>query len=251
MQLLPIKTPTLKAGDDLGLILKKSGKIHDGDIVVVSSKAVATAEGAAINLSAVDVTDEARALAKQTGTQKTVEHVQAILNETKRMNGRIVVTSHGIMLTELQPDGFTEGRILVTNAGLDLSNVETGYAIGWPMDPVSSAKKLRETLGNVGIIISDSGLCPRRKGVMAFALAVAGLDPIVSQVGTPDIFGRELTVTEEAIADQLATAGNFLMGNAGQSVPATVITDHNITLSECNGWVTGIEPEMDIFHGLI
>ena len=251
MEIYPIKTPTLKGGDDLGKILQECGTISDGDIVVISSKAVATIEGAAIPLNDITVTNEAKELAEKTGTQKSLEHVQAILNETARMNGRVVITINGIMLTELKPDGFGEGRILVTNAGLDLSNVVDGYAIGWPIDPVASALRLREQLGNVGIIISDSGLCPRRKGVMAFALTVSGIDPIISKVGDPDIFGRNLEVTEEAVADQLATAGNFLMGNAGQSTPAATIRNHNLEMSTFNGWVSGIDPELDIFHGLI
>ena len=169
------------------------------------------------------------------------------------------------------------GTILVANAGLDESNVPEGYAMGWPRDPVASVAKLREELeehikrnkGNRGdkgdsplslvspvsplcaLILTDSCCHPRRIGVTAFAMTVSGLDPLQSQKGENDLFGKPLRITTEAIADQLATAANFLMGNAGQSVPAVLVRDHGLTLSEWEGWVPGIEPKEDLFTGVL
>jgi len=57
-------------------------------------------------------------------------------------------------------------------------------------------------------------------------------------------------MTFEATADQLATAANFLMGNAAESVPAVILRGHGITLTEDEGWVPGIKPEEDLFKGL-
>lgn len=250
MQIIGIATPLLSPGDDLATILLTHGDIRDGDIVVVSSKAVATVEGAAIELATLDISDRAQTLSESYG--KDVAYRQAVLNETARMNGEIIQGINGVVLTELLPDGLSEGSILVPNAGLDRSNVAEGYAIGWPHDPVASCTKLRDALGgNVGIILSDSGLSPRRKGVVAFALAVSGLHPFVSQVGQADLFGQELRVTEEAVADQLATAANFVMGNSNQCMPAAIIRGHQLSLCDYAGWVPGIKREEDIYHHVI
>src|SRR3989338_9234606 len=240
MELLPILTPRLKAGDDLVSQLTK-GKPRPGDIIAVSSKAVATVEGSAIDLRKLSVSAEAALWATKLNRDDPLEGAfrQAVINETARMNGRVLDTSAYAMLTELRPDGLTEGTILAVNAGLDQSNTLPDHAIGWPKDPVASARKLRqhleqtlhvagstfhgETLSNVqrgtserriGILLTDSCCRPRRLGVTAMALAVSGFPPLISQIGKPDLFGKELRMTFEATADQLATAANFLMGNA-------------------------------------
>lgn len=222
-----LHTPVLASGDDIVALLKEGG-VSAGDIVVLSSKAMATVEGRVV---ACD------------DFEKLVEE------ETARMHGRIIRSSHGVLLTELQPDGM-DGTFLVPNAGLDRSNVAEGYAVGWPQDPVATVKRLREGLG-AAIILSDSGLSPRRRGVVAFAIACAGIDPIQSLIGTPDLFGKDMRYTEEAVADQLATMGNTVMGNSDQSVPAAIIRDHGIPMTDYCGWVPGIERERDLYHGVI
>ena len=251
MEILPIRTPLLQEGDDLADIISTIGRISEGDIVIVSSKAFATVEGAAFSLDTLTPSAQAKKLAK-THTKSAV-HYQAVINETERMNGTIIQTHNGVVLTELKPDGMEDGSILVPNAGLDRSNVEDGYIIGWPLDPVSSVRKLYDALEikRCAVIMTDSGLCPRRIGVMAFALAVCGIDPLLDLVGKPDLFGQDMRMTEEAIADQLATAGNFIMGNADQATPAAIIRGHDVPFTDFCGWVPGIEREKDIYHGVI
>ncbi|NOS67810.1 MAG: hypothetical protein HOO67_05625 [Candidatus Peribacteraceae bacterium] len=292
MLVLPIKTPVLKTGDDLAALLCAGAEILPGDIVVVSSKAVATVEGAAIDLSLITPSDAARELSEKTG--RSPQFSEAVLQECRRLHGTIVGTCIGGGLTDVRPsldtrrDGATRDdknvwSILVASAGLDESNAGTGFAIGWPKDPVLSARKLREELekrtkghkgrksdkrdkGNplplsplrhlsplppsLAVIITDSCCRPRRLGVTAFALTVSGLDPLQPNTG-PDLFGRPLRMTTEAAADQLATAANFLMGNGAQSVPAVIIRDHGLTLSDWEGWVPGIEPEKDLFRDIL
>lgn len=250
MELIPIQTPILKEGDDLASVLSESGLIQDGDILVISSKAVATAEGAAIEMETMEVTEQAKDLAE--GTKKSDAYYQVVLNETARMNGSIIQSVNGVVLTELKPDGMEEGSILVPNAGLDRSNIKEGYVIGWPEDPVASLRELNKNFDqNIALVLTDSGLSPRRRGITAFALAAKGIDPVVSMRGTPDLFGTALRITEEAVADQLATAANFLMGNSDQSIPAVTVRDHGIAFSDFAGWVPGIVREEDIYHGVI
>lgn len=248
MQIIPIKTPVLRKGDDLVSLIQKD--IQDSDILIVSSKAIATIEGAAIDLSTIAPSQAANDLATSRGDSKPPEFFEVVLKETARMNGSIVQANYGVALTELKPEGM-EGSFLVPNAGLDTSNIEAGFTVGWPVDPVASVKALNDALGNVALILTDSGLSPRRRGVTAFAIACSGIDPLLSLIDTPDLFGNNLHVTEEAVADQLATAGNAIMGNSDQCIPAAIIRDHHYTLSTYLGYVPGIEREKDLYHNVI
>lgn len=250
MHVIPVQTSLLCTGDSLSAFLKNAADIRDGDILVISSKAIATVEGAAIHLLDVVVSKEAEILAEK--NVKSATFYQVVLNETERMHGKIVQSVHGIVLTELHPDPSQEGSLFVPNAGLDRSNIADGFVIGWPKDPVKSALKIREEMHlDIGIIVTDSGLVPRRRGVTAFALCNCGFDPIVSMIGSPDLFGQDMSVTEEAVADQLATAANFVMGNTNQCTPAAIIRDHHIPFTNFCGWVPGIERQKDLYHGVI
>ncbi|MDD4287793.1 MAG: coenzyme F420-0:L-glutamate ligase [Candidatus Peribacteraceae bacterium] len=251
MKILPLSTPILKRGDDLAALLTAAGTLLENDIVVVSSKAIAMTEGTVIDLKNIHPTAEAEEWAQRSGRSATFR--QAVLDETKRLHGKVAGGSALAMLTEVKPTGL-KGTLLVPNAGLDQSNVPDGFAIGWPLDPVASAKLLRQRLQEktgkrIAVVVSDSCCRPRRWGVTAFALVACGLDPLSSQIGRKDLFGRPLTMTVEAVADQLATAANTVMGNADQSIPAAIIREHGLTLSDFEGWVKGIEPEEDLFQG--
>jgi coenzyme F420-0:L-glutamate ligase len=247
MEILPIKTPILHPGDDIVALLYK--EVRAGDIIVVSSKAVATVENAFVSLRDIPASAEAKELARVTG--RSAEFCHAVLRETKRMQGKVVGSAPGAVLTEVRPEGLTSGSILIANAGLDESNAPRETAIGWPKDPVASLERLRSGHTDSALIMTDSCVHPRRSGVTAFALAVTGLDPLQSMKGEKDLFGRALRITTEAIADQLATAANFVMGNAGQAIPAAIIRDHGVALSDWSGWVPGIEPEEDLFQGVL
>ncbi len=289
MQLLPIRTPLLKPGDDIADMMvhgacpepcrRAHHDIVTGDIVIISSKAVATVEGNEINLRALTVSAEAKKISAESG--RDAPYVQAVMHEAARMNGRIVSTAPGGLLTVLRPAGFPRGRLMVPGAGLDQSNIKEGYAIGWPVDPVKSVVNLRKRLlelirnpkspgiprtrnnlssldsleslesPNIAVIISDSCCHPGRLGVTAFALACAGIDPFLSLIGTKDAMGRTMRHTQEAVADQLATAANMIMGNADQLTPAAIIRDHGFALSDYEGWVPCIEQDKDLFQGIM
>lgn len=253
MIILPIHTPILRSGDDLGKVLSENAGITPGDVIVVSSKVIATVEDSRIDLKSTSPTDDGKTWATRSGLSP--EFCQAVINECARMNGAILGASPHALITGLRPDGFS-GRLLVPNAGLDQSNVEKGFAIGWPLDPVASAKRLQSEITKragftIAVIISDSCCVPGRLGVTAFALAACGIDPIAGEVGKPDLFGKTLQVTNEAVADQMATAANMLMGNAAQSVPAAIIRDHGRPMTGFCGWVDGIEPDKDLFRSVM
>jgi coenzyme F420-0:L-glutamate ligase/coenzyme F420-1:gamma-L-glutamate ligase len=261
MELLPIVSPLLRSGDDLASIIALAG-VRPGDIIVVSSKALATVEGAMIDLRSITPSKEAHTWTERCGGSPAFR--QAVLDEVRRLHGRVLPGCPQAMLTELKPEGLPSGVILAANAGLDESNAPEGHAIGWPKDPVKSVMKLRTNLeftiqtskpANqqtskplLAIILSDSTCRPRRIGVTAQALTVSGIEPVQSLIGEKDLYGKNLRMTQEAVADQLATAANIVMGNEMQSIPAVIIRDHGIGLSDYEGWVPGIEAKEDLFH---
>ncbi len=248
MHLLPVRTPLLQAGDDIASIIMQSCTPLDGDILVVSSKALATVEGAAMDLGTFTPGAEASLLAA--GCGRTPAFVEAVLHETRRLHGTVRDSCPGALLTELRPDGLRTGTILVANAGLDESNVAPGHAIGWPHDPVQSMQALYKAI-SIPIILTDSCVKPRRLGVTAFAIACVGCDPFRNEIGAKDLFEKPLHITVEAVADQLAVAANILMGNAAQSIPAVLVREHGIPHSDFCGWVDGIEPKDDLFAGML
>src|SRR3990167_6495194 len=141
MKIFPIRTGLLKKGDSLEKEIKD---VHAGDIIVVSSKIIATTEGAMIELRTMTPSEEAKQLSEKTG--RSPEFMQAVLEETKRLHGKILSAVPGAVLTELKPTGLPSGTILTANAGLDESNIEKGFAVGWPVDPVKSAMRLKKEL---------------------------------------------------------------------------------------------------------
>jgi coenzyme F420-0:L-glutamate ligase len=252
MELLALQTRRLQPGDDLAATLRESAAIRAGDILVVSSKAIATVEGRVIDLHSMKPGAEAVKWASACG--RSAEFCEAVRMELERLRGRVVGSAPGALLTEAQPEGLSEGTILTANAGLDESNVPEGRAVGWPEDPVLSVRHLRAKLadiGDIGLIVSDSVCIPRRLGVIAIALVASGFDPITTQRGRRDLFGKPLAITDEAVADQLATAANAVMGNAAQSVPAVLIRNHGIEPSKFEGWVPGIVASQDLFRGVM
>lgn len=248
MELLPINTPVIRPGDDVASVLRKSAALRAGDIVIVSSKAVATAENAAILLSRLSITPEARAYAAKTG--RSEGFMEAVLAETKRLQGRVVGTAPGALLTELFPAGM-HGQLLVPNAGLDESNIGKDFCIGWPKDPVGSAATLREKLMGMPVVITDSCCVPRRRGVTAFALSCAGIDPFRPLQGEEDLFGKKMRITVEAVADQLAIAGNMVMGNAAEAIPAVIARGHGLPSSDFCGWVDAMDEREDLFREIM
>ena len=246
MELIPLKTGLLRKGDDLAAALRRAGDVRPGDIVVVTSKVVATCEDAFYDLTTIPVSDQARAEAETTG--RSPEFCQAVLEETARMDGNVVGRCPGALLCLVRP--AKDMHIVAANAGMDQSNVPDGTALGWSRDSAASAKRLREELG-CAVIVIDSCCTPLRTGIDAFALACAGVDPVRDERGKPDLFGKPLRITRDAVADELASAASLLMGNAGQATPAVIARGHGLPPSDFAGWVPTFPPEEDLFRDVI
>jgi coenzyme F420-0:L-glutamate ligase / coenzyme F420-1:gamma-L-glutamate ligase len=190
-------------------------RLRDGDIIVVSSKFVAVAEGRVVALDSVVPTSSALALAKR--WEMPAELCELIVRESDGIVGGVA----GFILT------LKEG-LLTPNAGIDKSNIEHGRVVLYPEDPVDSAVALADALRfrrgvSVGVVVADSRLMPTRKGTVGVALAAAGIDAIVDLRGKPDLFGNVLRVTSQAIADDLCSGAQIVMGEADEATPMVLV----------------------------
>jgi coenzyme F420-0:L-glutamate ligase len=196
----------LRPGDDLGeLIAEHAPPLQDGDVLVVTSKAVSKVEGRLVELDTAD--PDAREAARQEAIDAETVRVVA-----SRGALRIVETRHGLVLAA---------------AGVDLSNVARHELALLPLDPDASAERLREyvrgRLGvEVGVVISDSMGRPWRTGIIDTAIGVAGITAITDPRGRTDVYGNVLVVTQVAIADELAAAGDLVKGKLS-GIPVAVV----------------------------
>lgn len=214
--------PIFEPGDDLALLIRHALaradlSLEPGDVLVVTSKAVARVEGRFEDVSRVTPSAQAVELGARTG--KDPRLVELILREStgvSRVTGQAIVVRHRL--------GF-----IAANAGIDMSNTRPrGHGDGgpWalllPLDPDASAERLRAALapqGGVGVILSDSFGRPFRLGTVGVAVGLAGLPALWDQRGNPDLFGRTLEQTITALADQVAAAADLVAGQAAEGRP--------------------------------
>ena len=199
--------PEIRPGDQLGDIIvdvcrgEPNGPLHDRDVLVVTQKIVSKAEGRLVD---VDPNDP-------------LSHKQLVEDEAVR----IVRRRGDLIITE------TEHGFVCANSGVDLSNVERGKAALLPKDSDRSARRIRDIvrakLGlEVGVIVSDTFGRAWRKGLTDVAIGVAGIAAVVDLRGTPDALGRVMQVTEVAVADELASAAELVMGKSS-GIPVAVV----------------------------
>jgi len=216
--------PIVKQGDNLAKLivatLQREGVIlNDGDVIVIAHKVVSKAESRIVRLKDIKPSEKAEKIAKV--TLKDPGLVELILQETKSM----VKASPEILIVENR-QGFA-----CINAGADKSNVEgeDAYAL-LPTDPDQSAKQIRSEImrltgKKVAVIISDTYSRPFRRGQVEFAIGVAGIDPFRDYRGQKDLFDYVLKVKNTAVADEIASAAELVMGQGEEGVPVVIIKD--------------------------
>src|ERR1051325_7405543 len=135
--------PLVKEGDDLAAITlaayRDTGLApQDGDVLVVAQKIVSKAEGRIVDVSCVEPSPEAIALAAE--AEKDPRLCEVILSESRR----IVRHRPNLIITE-----HRRGWVMA-NAGIDHSNVAPGdgteRVLLLPLDPDASAEALRQQL---------------------------------------------------------------------------------------------------------
>ncbi|MCD4702729.1 MAG: coenzyme F420-0:L-glutamate ligase [Methanosarcinaceae archaeon] len=224
-----IRTPLIKAGDDLLDVLVQSfGEIHvcpqDGDVLVLAESAVATAEGRLVQLCDVHPGKRARELADQYALDP--REMELVLQECDEVFGGVP----GAALT------ITGGN-LSPNAGIDGSNAPDGWVVLLPENTQRSAAMIRERIEecygcHVGVIIGDSRTQPMRLGCVGVALGTSGIVPVEDARGERDLYGKMLHITHKAVADNLVSAAQLLMGEADEGIPCVLVRNAPVTIVE-------------------
>ncbi len=197
----------VRPGDQLGELVADAcaappnGPLEDGDVLVVTQKVVSKAEGRLVPVDPDDPLSH-KALVEQEAAR------------VLRRRGDLVITE-------------TRHGFVCANSGVDLSNVERGQAALLPLDSDRSARRVRDIvrarLGvTVGVVVSDTFGRPWRKGLTDVAIGVAGIAGVVDLRGTEDALGRPMQVTEVAVADEVASAAELVMGKSS-GCPVAVV----------------------------
>ncbi len=200
-------------GDQVGDIIvnacatEPNGPLQDNDVIVVTQKIVSKAEGRLVEIDPND----------------PLSHKQLVEEEAVR----IVRRRGDLIITE------TKHGFICANSGIDLSNVERGYAALLPLDSDRSARRIRDIvkakLGvSVGVIVSDTFGRPWRKGLTDVAIGVAGIAAVVDLRGTPDALGRTMQVTEVCVADELASTAELVMGKSS-GIPVAIVRGADVS----------------------
>ena len=236
----------VRPGDDpatalLEAFTRQGERFEAGDILVVTQKIISKAEGRLVDLNGVTPSDTARELAEI--SKRDPRLIQVALDES----ARIVRMERGILISE------TRHGFICANAGVDGSNLASpDVAALLPLDPDASADRLRRSIRertgvDVAVIISDTFGRPWRHGQTNVAIGVAGLKPIHDYRGQYDSWGLELKVTEIAVADELASAAELVMGKLDR-VPAAVVRGYAYEPGDGRAGEFVRPPELDMFR---
>jgi len=253
LEIMPLnQLPLLKEGDDLARIIVVRAEnlgvgIRNRDLVVIGQKAVSKAEGRIIDINDVSPSARAVKIAKKTG--KSRGFVDIVLRESTKV-------------LRADKDAFivrTKLGSTCLNAGVDKSNVKgnSTYAL-LPQDPDASARRLRKRIRQltgkkVGVVICDTRSRPFRKGQIEESIGIAGLNPLIDYRGQKDLFGYTLRFKNVAIADELASAAELVMGQGRERTPVAIIRGlTRIRFQDrASSKILAVNGEDDLFRGTL
>jgi coenzyme F420-0:L-glutamate ligase/coenzyme F420-1:gamma-L-glutamate ligase len=243
-----IRTGIIREGDDLVEVLitgadeSEAGSLRDGDLLVVAESAVATAEGRVVRLAGITASPESERTAERFDMDARV--VEVVTRESDTVVGGIP----GFLLC-------MKGGTLLPNAGVDASNAPPGCLVLLPADPDASAREIRKSVRErtgvrIGVIIADSRTHAMRAGCSGVAIGCSGITAVVDIRGRSDLFGRRLEVTKQALADNIASAAEIVMGESDECTPAAVIRGLAIPIGDFEG-VEAIDADECLFMGVL
>jgi coenzyme F420-0:L-glutamate ligase / coenzyme F420-1:gamma-L-glutamate ligase len=207
LAVIPVEgMPEIGAGDVIAELVADAARAQDtplldDDCLVITQKVVSKAEDRLVPLDPSDAAARRRLVES--------ESVRVL-----RRRGELIISE-------------TRQGFVCANAGVDLSNVDEGWAALLPVEPDRSAKRIRDAIRaragvEVAVVVSDTFGRAWRQGLTDVAIGVSGLAAVVDLRGERDERGRELQVTEVAIADEVAAAAELVMGKAA-GVPAAIV----------------------------
>jgi len=216
MRLIPLKSERVKQNDDFYLVLAETltsaqEKLEEGDILVIASKVLAYCEGRLEKIT-------------ESNTFKEIVAREADLV--------LECTEYNEM------DLTLKNRVLIPNAGIDKSNTPEGEVVLWPKDSFKSAREIQDKmkkeygLKKLGILISDSHCHPLRMGTAGIAIGWAGFEGVEDVRGQDDLFGKKMLYTQNAVADNLSSAANLLMGETDASIPFVIVRGYDAVFTD-------------------
>lgn len=225
IQITPIRISNeIVLHNDLSVIIldaidRSQTEIQNGDILVVTHKIVSKAEGRVVDLDSIKPSTKAISMAKEHNKDSRI--MELILKESSQ----ILRAKDGIIISE------TRHGFVCANAGVDQSNVKGDTAVLLPLAPDESADRIRHAVEKkvgkeVAVIITDTFGRTFRNGQTNVAIGIAGINPIKSYIGTYDMYDRKLRVTEIAVADEIASASELVMGKA-EGTPVAIIRGYD------------------------
>ena len=247
LQIVPVPgLPEITPGDDLAslilsALIPSDLTLHDGDVLVVTSKVVSKAERRLVMLDDVEPSPFAIEWARQFG--RDPRHIEIVLRESRR----IARMDRGVLITE------TRHGFICANAGVDASNVPGDDTVCLlPVDPDASAAKLREALAidsglEAAVIISDSFGRAWRHGITDVAIGVAGMDPVADYRGLDDPHGYPMEASVLAVADELAAAAELVMGKT-DGIPLAIVRGYSYSPAPGSAGDLLMPPERDMFR---
>lgn len=233
-------------GDDLITLMLDALAGHgmalqSGDILVITQKIVSKAEGRMVDPQTIEPSHMAQMAALQ--GRKDAAHYEVVLRESRR----IVKMDRGVLITE------THHGLICANSGVDESNVAGGRLVTLlPVDPDASAERIRiglhdRTGVDVAVIISDTFGRAWREGQVNIAIGAAGIAPLANYAGQPDVYGYMMHASVLAVADELASAAELVMGKVDQ-VPVAIVRGYHYTPSNEGAKMLIRPPERDLFR---
>ena len=237
--------PEVSTGANLATLITQSIRdsnleVQDKDIFVVAQKVVSKAEGQVLKLKDIEPSHKAQGWARAHG--KDARLVEVILRESKR----VLRMERGLLIVE------TLHGYVCANAGVDTSNTPKGQVTLLPKDSDRSAAQIRQELERefgtrLAVIVSDTFGRPWREGLINVALGVSGMKPLVDYRGQKDRFGGELQTTQMAVADQLASTAELVMGKT-IGVPVALIRGFDYPEGEGKGRQILRSAQKDLFR---
>ncbi|MCG3215549.1 MAG: coenzyme F420-0:L-glutamate ligase [Candidatus Heimdallarchaeota archaeon] len=225
IEILPLILPIVKEGDDvaqqiLEAILEGSLLVNDGDIFVIAHTIISRAEGQEFYLPSISPSPFAELIARKTGKDPSL--VELIVNEAEE----ILKVKNNIIITK------THHGWICANSAIDQSNAQPNCAVSLPKDSNKSAKnigkKLTEVLDKkISVLISDTHGRALRRGAINIAVGAYNFSVIDDAIGREDIFGYKLKSTIIALADEVCSAAELIMGQANEKVPVVLIKGLN------------------------
>src|SRR6266545_8238779 len=245
LRIIPVRgIGEVRPGDDLAATILTALALHDTplqerDVLVVTQKIVSKAEGRIVDPTGVEPSHLAEMAAAQ--GHKDARYYEIVLRESRR----IVKMDRGVLVTE------THHGLICANAGVDESNVAGGRSVTLlPIDPDASAAALhaalRERAGaDVAVIISDTFGRPWREGQVNVAIGAAGLAPLTDYAEQQDGYGYTMHASLIAVADELASAAELVMGKI-DAVPVAIVRGYAYTPANGSARELIRAPEKDL-----